>query len=74
MTKSVFDGKCHNAQSGTYGHECGKPATWIASRQARAIPGLNYYPKPGDQFVTGFCDDCCENGHERHGFTSWHKA
>ena len=23
------DGICHNAEPGTYGHECGKPAIWI---------------------------------------------
>ena len=26
------DGKCHNAEPGTYGHECGKPATWIGGK------------------------------------------
>ena len=25
------DGKCHNAEPGTYGHECGKPAAWIGT-------------------------------------------
>ena len=23
------DGLCHNANRGTYGHECGKPAEWL---------------------------------------------
>jgi len=28
------DGKCHNAEPGTYGHECGKPAAWIGTLRA----------------------------------------
>jgi hypothetical protein len=62
---------CQNAQMGTYGHECGAPAVWIASRQARAMPGLNYHPKEDEQFHMAFCQNCREYGHERHGFTSW---
>jgi hypothetical protein len=71
--KRFSGGKCHNAQHGSYGHECGKPATWIASRPAKAIPGLDYYPAPGTLFETGFCDECKEHGDERHGFTNWRK-
>ena len=50
---------CHNAEPGTYGHECSKPAQWIAT-------------KPNG-FASGFCDDCKRNGWERHGFTSWQR-
>lgn len=51
--------KCHNAQSGTYGHECGKPATWVAEN-----------PRG---FKTGFCDNCRLYGDERHGYHIWTK-
>lgn len=47
------DGKCHNAQRGTFNHECGAPATWI---------GTN-----GNAFASGFCDWCKEHGDDRHG-------
>ena len=51
------DGKCHNAQSGTYGHECSKPATWTGT-------------KPNG-FQSGFCTWCKEHGDESHPFTQW---
>lgn len=53
------DGKCHNANCGTYGHECRKPATWIGT-------------KPSG-FSMGFCDKCKADGDERHGYTKWEK-
>lgn len=56
-TSYATDGKCHNANHGTYGHECGKPATWLGT-SARG-------------FVAGFCDDCKEHGDERHGIREW---
>lgn len=54
------DGLCHNAETGTYGHECGKPATWIGT-------------KPGG-WQSGFCDRCKEHGAERHGFLIWKRV
>lgn len=54
------DGKCHNAEPGTYGHECGKPAVWIGT--------------DAKGFSSGFCDDCKLNGYERHQFTSWRRC
>ena len=51
------DGKCHNAEPGTYGHECGKPAQWLGTT-------------PGG-FAAGFCDDCKRNGHEARGMKDW---
>ena len=51
------DGLCHNANSGTYGHECGKPATWTGT-------------KPSG-WSSGFCDRCKEQGDEAKGFTAW---
>ena len=52
------DGKCHNAQLGSYGHECGKPATWL---------GIDVRKN----FGMGFCDHCKHHGDERHGL-EWH--
>ncbi len=52
------DGHCHNAQPGTYGHECGKPATWIGT--------------DSNGFQSGFCDDCKANGYEARGL-SWRR-
>ena len=51
------DGKCHNAQIGTYGHECGRPATWLGIKNPR--------------WGSGFCDECKEFGHERHEYLIW---
>lgn len=56
----AIDGLCHNAETGTYGHECGKPATWIGT-------------KPGG-WACGFCDHCKEHGAERHGFETWERV
>ncbi len=43
--------RCINAEPGTYGHECGKPATCIGTRH-----------DTGNE--AAFCDDCAMNGHE----------
>ncbi len=51
------DGKCHNAQPGSYGHECGRPAKWIGE-------------KPSG-YRSGFCDECKKNGYEAREFVSW---
>jgi hypothetical protein len=47
------DGKCHNAEPGTFNHECGKPATFL---------GTN-----GSAFRTGFCDRHASEGSEAKG-------
>jgi hypothetical protein len=49
------DGLCHSASRGSYGHECGKPATHI---------GTN-----GNAFRTGFCAACIAAGIETSGFS-----
>lgn len=54
------DGKRHNAEPGTFNHECGKPATWIG-RTARG-------------FESGYCDDCKARGYEARRVVSWRKA
>ena len=51
------DGKCHNAQPGTYGHECGKPAQWLGE-------------KPNGH-RSGFCDHCKTHGHEAKQYGNW---
>lgn len=42
-------GKCGYAYPGTYGHECGKPATW-----AQQLPAPEFYMR----FWALRCDDC----------------
>jgi len=54
------DGKCHNAEPGTYGHECGKPATWIGTKS--------------NGYRSGFCDQCKEHGWEASGFVKWERV
>lgn len=51
------DGKCHNAEPGTYGHECGKPATYL---------GTN-----AKGYTSGFCDTCKARGWEARGVVTW---
>jgi hypothetical protein len=59
MNTYPMDGKCHNAEPGTFNHECGKPATWLGTKASG--------------FASGFCDDCKVHGAERHGFTTWQR-
>lgn len=56
------DGKCHNAQPGTYGHECGKPATWIGTKTDEDGP-----------FESGFCDACKASGYEARPYKTWRR-
>ena len=51
------DGKCHNSNSGTYGHECEKPATWLGTKH--------------NGFSSGFCDHCKEHGDEARMMVEW---
>lgn len=51
------DGKCHNAEPGTFGHECGKPAQWIGT-------------KPSG-FRSGFCVACRARGFEARSVIKW---
>ena len=39
-----------NAEPGTYGHECGKPAVIAAVKRSKSYPGK--------EFVSGRCDSC----------------
>lgn len=51
------DGKRHNAEPGTFNHECGKPATWIGTK--------------ANGFQSGFCDHCMKHGWESRGVVKW---
>ena len=51
---------CTNAEPGTYGHHCGRPATWLGR-------------KGGDGRWFGYCDECKEWGHEGRRNTEWRK-
>jgi hypothetical protein len=53
----ALDGVCHNAEPGTYGHECGKPAKFLGT----AANGM----------TSGFCADCQKWGYEAKGRTNW---
>ena len=48
------DGFCHNANRGTYGHECGKPAEYIGTND--------------NAFRTGFCAHCAKHGDEASNY------
>jgi hypothetical protein len=66
------DGRCHNAELGTYGHECGKPAVWVGRKMAPACPGLGL-PKPYP-FECGFCEDCRREGYEARAYSDWRRV
>ena len=51
------DGLCHNAEPGTYGHECSKPATWLGLR-------------PNGSWI-GYCDACKADGTEARQSREW---
>jgi len=54
MNSYATDGVCHNAEPGTFGHECGKPAVWLGTKD--------------NGFQSGFCDRCRHEGWERTGY------
>lgn len=60
MSLYALDGVCHNAEPGTYGHECGKPAKWLGTDR--------------NGFTSGFCDDCKVDGYEARRMTDWRSA
>lgn len=53
----AVDGLCHNANSGSYGHECGRPADWLGTSRTG--------------FVSGYCDHCKQFGTEARGVVTW---
>lgn len=57
MSSYANDGRCHNAEPGTYGHECGKPAPWVGTNR--------------NGFSSGYCDRCKESGSEARDCVTW---
>lgn len=51
------DGRCHNSNRGSFGHECGKPARWLGT-------GRN-------GFKSGYCDRCKQVGDEALRCVAW---
>jgi hypothetical protein len=51
------DGKCHNSEPGTFNHECGETAKWVATFESG--------------HKSGFCDDCRKHGYEAKGAKVW---
>jgi hypothetical protein len=51
------DGICHNANPGTFGHECGKQAVWVGTK--------------ANGYQSGFCDECRHHGYEARFFVNW---
>lgn len=51
--------RCINAEPGTFGQECGKPAAFIGTKIVTGAQAC-------------FCADCKERGHEALGFREWH--
>lgn len=49
--------RCTNAEPGTYGHECEKPAQWQAT-------------KPNG-YTSTFCDQCRQHGTEASHYNHW---
>ena len=60
MRRAATDGKCHNANRGTFGHECGRPAAWIGV-------------KPNG-YHSGFCEECKDHGDEAKFFVEWERV
>lgn len=65
----AVDGKCHNAEPGTFGHECGKPAVWLGTKMVRPRPWSTETPGEPEPFTSGYCDDCKQHGFEAKGCT-----
>ena len=60
MSTYATDGKCHNANPGTFGHECGKPAQFIGTSSS----GLR----------SGYCVKCRATGSEARQCVAWEPA
>lgn len=51
--------RCINAEPGTFGHECGRPAAFIGTKAATGAQAC-------------FCASCKEHGHDARGREDWH--
>lgn len=54
----AVDGLCHNANRGSFNHECGRPAVTL---------GVNRLG-----FAMGFCAHCRDHGDEARDVVAWH--
>ena len=59
----AVDGKCHNAEPGTYNHECGNPAEWLGVMRENS--------RRQDASAMGFCAKCKETGYEAKHALRW---
>ncbi len=59
MNTYANDLRCHNAEPGSFNHECGQPAVWL---------GI----KPNG-FQSGFCDECKQHGWEATACCKWQR-
>ena len=50
--------RCVNAEPGTVGHECGRPAVFVGT-------------KPSTGFEACFCAECKAHGHEARAYRDW---
>lgn len=57
--QGVSPERCTNANRGTYGHECGKPAAWAGTHKSG--------------HVQLFCDRCKEQGDEARPVVTWRR-
>lgn len=63
---------CHAAEPGTFGHECGKTATWIGTKVARGhTPGTYGATVEALTFRGAFCAECKAHGFEAKGMETW---
>ena len=60
MSTYATDGKCHNANPGTFSHECGKPAQWIGTSASGSR--------------SGYCVKCRATGSEARQCVAWEPA
>ncbi len=49
--------RCTNAEPGTFGHECGRPASWIGKKESG--------------FTACFCEECKRFGYEARRMIEW---
>ena len=49
--------RCRNAEPGTFGHECGKPATWVGVKESG--------------YEASYCGSCKETGTEAKQSVDW---
>lgn len=68
---------CTFAMSGTYGHECGRPATQVAVSKCLNTREASYFPVAkydNETYFAGRCDECARiKGGENAGVVRFEK-